>query len=164
MIKKNKTEEINIELLRKYFKQKCNDSEKEKVLNWFNDPHLENTLKYILRDHWKEIELNQPDSNADSERLLDKIHHILHTKEWEEMQKESFLHKIVHGFSKIAAILILPILVFSGWYILRETAASKIDKTSYAEIFSPMGARTHFELPDGSTGWLNSGRDRKSVV
>ena len=164
MIKKNKTEEINIELLRKYFKQKCDDTEKEKVITWFNDPHFENKLKYILKDHWKEIELIREDSEVNSDHLLDKIHHILHAKEWKEIQKKSFLHNMVHGFSKIAAILIFPILIFSGWYILRETAASKIDKTSYAEIFSPMGARTHFELPDGSTGWLNSGSTLKFPV
>ena len=164
MIKKNKTEEINIALIRKYFKQKCDDTEKEKVLSWFDDSRFENKLKYILKDHWKEIELIREDSEVNSEHLLDKIYHILYTKEWEEVQKKSFLHKIVHGFSKIAAILIFPILIFSGWYNLRETAASKIDKTSYAEIFSPMGARPHFELPDGSTGWLNSGSTLKFPV
>jgi ferric-dicitrate binding protein FerR (iron transport regulator) len=32
---------------------------------------------------------------------------------------------------------------------------------AYTEINSPLGARTHFELPDGSSGWLNSGSKLK---
>ena len=38
------------------------------------------------------------------------------------------------------------------------------EKTIYAEIFSPLAARTRFELPDGSTGWLNSGSTLKFPV
>ena len=52
----------------------------------------------------------------------------------------------------------LPVLVFSGWYFLKNgNLFHSEEKVACAEIYSPLGARTHFELPDGSTGWLNSG-------
>ena len=30
-------------------------------------------------------------------------------------------------------------------------------ETAYSEIYSPLGTRTMFYLPDGSSGWLNGG-------
>ena len=164
MNNKSNIKGINTEILKKYFKQKCDPGEKENVKNCLSDPKCERQLKYLVREHWNEIEINPPDNYVDSDRILDKIHHILHTKEWEEVQKKSFLRKIYNGFSKIAAILILPILIFSCWFIIGKTSSSEVDKISYAEIFSPPGSRTNFELPDGSTGWLNSGSTLKFPV
>lgn len=161
---KEKQQDINKELLNKYFGHKCTPEEKEKVRNWFDEPYLERKLKYMLRDQWEEIDPNTQETNVDSGRILDMIHHKLHKKEWKNVYNRSFLHKFYDKFSRIAAILILPVIIFSGWYIIYKTSASKAEKINYAEIFSPLGARTHFELPDGSGGWLNSGSTLKFPV
>ena len=60
-------------------------------------------------------------------------------------------------------------MFFSYYQIRRKLAHSKLMrqnriKTIYAEIFSPLSARTQFELPDGTTGWLNSGSTLKFPV
>ena len=60
-------------------------------------------------------------------------------------------------WQRIAAILIIPLLIFSSvYYFTNErggvSATSEIVKTPY-------GARTSFELPDGSVAWLNSGSE-----
>ena len=148
---------ISTEILRKYFQKKCSFREKEEVIKCLSDPKYEKQLKHLLREHWDEIELAPPGSNLDSNRILDKIHHIIHVNTWGEIQNKPFHRKLYNAFSKIAAILILPILIFSGWYFVKSGIISNKElKTNYAEIFSPLGARTHFKLPDGSTGWLNS--------
>jgi transmembrane sensor len=63
--------------------------------------------------------------------------------------------KLVHFLSRIAAVLIIPVFLaalyfYAGW--------RKMDsqKEVYAEIYCPPGTRSRFNLPDGSSGWLNS--------
>ncbi len=165
MNSKDKTESISTELLQKYFNQKCNEIEKEIVNSWYNDLKLEKALKFKLRDHWGEIEFEPTGCEVDSNRIFDKIYRLIHTNEREKEQNKPLYQKFYNTFSKIAAILILPVLIFSGWYFVKSGIFSNNEENiSYAEIFSPLGARSHFELPDGSTGWLNSGSTLKFPV
>ncbi len=165
MNNKDKTESISTELLQKYFNQKCDDSEKEIVHGWYNDIKSEKTLKSKLRDQWGETALEPTGCEVDSNRIFNKICRNIHTKEREKEHNKPLYQKFYNTFSKIAAIIILPVLIFSGWYFVKSGIISNNEENiSYAEIFSPLGARSHFELPDGSTGWLNSGSTLKFPV
>ena len=55
---------------------------------------------------------------------------------------------------KAAAILFLPLLIASIFYYY--TVNDEAEKGAWAEIKCPPGVRTEFQLPDGSTGFLNS--------
>jgi len=54
------------------------------------------------------------------------------------------------------------LLSFLAYYYLQNKQA--VSPVSYAEIQCPLGARTKFYLPDGSTGFLNSGSRLKYPV
>jgi ferric-dicitrate binding protein FerR (iron transport regulator) len=69
----------------------------------------------------------------------------------------------LYTFQRIAAILILPLLLSFMTYFYFQTKGSD-NCVSYAEIQCPMGVRTKFQLPDGSTGFLNSGSKLKYPV
>ena len=60
---------------------------------------------------------------------------------------------------KAAAILLLPLFVAVGLYYSFLGYKGKIttDRQVNATIIAPMGARVSFNLPDGTTGILNSG-------
>jgi len=163
---KNKTEkEVDIKLIKKFVQKKCNHKEHELVLNWFTYLRYERKLKHIVSEHWDEIELESPEYDLDTNRLLDKLHHLIHLDSYKKSRSQPFYRKVYQQFSKIAAILLLPVLIISGWYFLTDRRFfEKEEKTIYAEIFSPLAARTRFELPDGSTGWLNSGSTLKFPV
>jgi ferric-dicitrate binding protein FerR (iron transport regulator) len=163
---KNKTEpEVDIKLIKKFLQKKCNHNEHELVLNWFTHIRYERKLKHIISEHWDEIELDPPDCYADTNRLLDKLHHLIHLDSYKKLRSLPFYRKVYKQFSKIAAVLLLPVLVISTWYFLTNGQFFvKEEKTIYAEIYSPLAARTRFELPDGSTGWLNSGSTLKFPV
>jgi len=165
-IEKNKTEpEVDIKLIKKYFQKRCNQNEGELVLKWFTDFKYERKLKRIVSEHWDEIELESTDYDLDTNRLLDKLHHLIHLDSYKKSRNVSFYRKAYRQFSKIAAVLLLPVLVISTWYFLTDGRFfAKDGKTIYAEIYSPLAARTRFELPDGSTGWLNSGSTLKFPV
>ena len=57
-------------------------------------------------------------------------------------------------FMKIAAILVFPLLIASLWMYFNPI---ELEKTMHARIVSPLGTRTQFSLPDGTSGWLNNG-------
>ena len=164
--KENKTEpEVNIELIKKFLQKKCNHDEHEIVLDWFTSIRYERKLKNIIREHWDEIQLESPDYDLDTDRFLDKLHHLIHLDSYKKSCNVPFYRKAYRQLSKIAAVLLLPVLVISTWYFITDGRFfSKEEKAIYAEIFSPLSARTRFELPDGSTGWLNSGSTLKFPV
>ena len=165
-IEKNKTEpEVDIKLIKKFLQKKCNHKEHELVLNWFTHFKYERKLKLIIREHWDEIELESLDYDLDTDRFLDKLHHLIHLDSYKKSRNLPFYRKAYQQLSKIAAILLLPVLLISTWYFITDGRFfAKEEKTIYAEIFSPLAARTRFELPDGSTGWLNSGSTLKFPV
>jgi len=165
-IEKNNTEpEVDIKLIKKYFQKKCNQNEGELVLKWFTGLRYERKLKDVVSEHWDEIELESPYYDLDTNRLLDKLHHLIHLDSYKKSRSLPFYQKAYQQFTKIAAVLLLPVLVLSSWYFLTEGRFfAKEERTIYAEIFSPLAARTRFELPDGSTGWLNSGSTLKFPV
>lgn len=165
MNKKDNKPEVNINLIRKNLQKKCTHKERELISKWFTDIRYERKLKYIIREHWDEIELESPDYDMDSDRLLDKLHHLINLDTYSKSRKLPFYRKAYQQLSKIAAVLLLPILVISAWYFMTNGQLfAKEEKTNYVEIFSPLAARTRFELPDGTIGWLNSGSTLKFPV
>jgi len=157
----NKENIIDINLLKNFFNKTCTNEEQETVINWFVDSVYEQDLSIVLKKHWDEIEFDHAELDEATEKVLNKIHHQINLEKQEEEQKSSFLKKAYFYYSKIAAVLLLPILLYAFYSNFQSSNGSSIvlpnQKMALAEINSPLGARTHFTLPDGSSGWLNSG-------
>lgn len=165
MNKNDNKPEVDIKLIRKFLEKKCAPEERELILNWFTDIRYENKLKHIISEHWDEVELESSDYDLDTNRILDKLHHFIHLDSYKKSRDLPFYRKAYQQLSKIAAVLLLPVLVISTWYFLTDGRFfANEEKTIYAEIYSPLAARTRFELPDGTTGWLNSGSTLKFPV
>lgn len=165
-MKKNNTKhELDIELLRKYFQKRCDQGERELIKSWFSDIGYEGRLRSLLGEHWEEIALESQDYDFDTDRLLDLLHHKIHLDSYKKSRSVPFYRKAYRQLSKIAAVLLLPLMVISTLYFVTDSRFfAKGEKSVYAEICSPLAARTRFELPDGSTGWLNSGSTLKFPV
>ena len=165
MNKNDNKPEVDIKLLRKLLQKKNAQEERELINSLFTDIRYESKQKHVIREHWDEFELKSPDYDLDTNRLLDKLHHFIHLDSYKKSHELPFYRKAYHQLSKIAAVLFLPLLVISSWYLLTDGRFfAKEAETIYAEIHSPLAARTQFELPDGSTGWLNSGSTLKFPV
>jgi|GEM_PF-878997 len=72
--------------------------------------------------------------------------------------------KIITWFSRVAAILFIPLLITSLWFFdktqeLQSFKHRKIDQLTgmYNTVSAPVGGKTKAVLPDGSEVWLNSG-------
>jgi len=113
----------------------------------------------FLHDAW----LSQLESESVSTRnlqpLLDLVHHRIRLNEGKKLNQTYWWQ----SFQRVAAILILPLLLSFFAYIYTRSDKSA-NTVSYAEIQCPLGVRTKFQLPDGSTGFLNSGSRLKYPV
>ena len=114
-----------------------------------------------LRDHlekeWESGIHEQEPSEAELKSMLDRVHHLIRSKE--NQKRKLFVPRFVRIFSKVAAILMLPLLLAGGLTIgyLLKSSNSSLEQSVRSVIYAPMGSRVSFNLPDGTKGWLNSG-------
>lgn len=147
-----------IDIIQKYSEGKLNLKEQIELSEQLADE--KNTLAgQILHDAWEsELEL-ETISDPNLKHILDRIHHLIRLNESNWEIKITWMQT----FQRIAAILFIPLLLsFLAYFYFQDERPS--ESTSYAEIQCPMGVRTKFHLPDGSTGFLNSGSRLKYSV
>lgn len=148
---------LDIEKLNLIFKKDLSEEDKNYLRKIFCDQSNEDELEHFLRKQWYEILRKKLPEEKNLEHVLYKIHYELNTTQSKPKGGSKF-RKIVNWGSRIAAILFLPLLIFSGLQFF--TGTNKNDFTRM-EIKAPTWTRVHFSLPDGSTGWLNSGSSVK---
>ncbi len=105
----------------------------------------EEELKKIASKQWENIQAKP----VDLQHILNKIHFDINSKKAEK----SFGNKFLHIYYRVAAILILPLIIASA-LVWNNTSPFP---ATYSELTAPKGSRVQFVLPDGSTGHLNSG-------
>jgi ferric-dicitrate binding protein FerR (iron transport regulator) len=114
----------------------------------------------FIRNDW-ETQLESEDTTVyHLDHVLDKVHHHIRLSEG----KSTIVLNAWNYFQRIAAILIFPLLLSFAAYYYFSQETSVVNAPAYAEIQCPMGVRTKFDLPDGSTGFLNSGSRLKYPV
>ena len=59
-------------------------------------------------------------------------------------------------YARAAAILLLPLIAFGGYFLTRDKFRHDGQEV-VSTIYAPQGSRVAFNLPDGTTGMLNSG-------
>lgn len=144
--------DFNPDILRRYFNGNYSGNDYRQIKSVFGNLENRLQLKHELENHWNEyFSVSMPDDDTDN--LLKKIHRQIMLEE-KVFRKNRFLSV----FQKIAAILIIPlILAFFALYYFSFNEKEENTEIAFAEIVCPMGVRTRFQLPDGTTGYLNSG-------
>lgn len=134
------------EFLPSYFEGTLDKADREKVEAW-KDASEEN--QHIFSDSfkaWEAIEHLRRMKKYNAEKALEKVNR--------KIEKRSSV-KLYTVFQKVAAILILPLLV-ATFYFATRTPATQMAATEWQTIKSPAGLRSEFTLPDGTTVCLNS--------
>jgi transmembrane sensor len=123
-----------------------------KIRNWINNPDDNTEARKTLYDYWSEL-ISQPDTDGKSlKHIYEKIDYRILLEERSESKKRS-LRAI---YRQVAAILLIPVIAFLLYYTLPVNWPDD-NKMSWVEIHAPQSSRIQFSLPDGSSGWLNSG-------
>lgn len=137
------------EIIKKYLHGCFSLTDKAAIDEYFTNQKYHQELNKELSDHWDELEAGEIPDKKDLTPLLDKINHEILLR---STRKTGALRLLWQVYAKTAAVLLIPIIA-ATFYLNREN--NSFDP--WIEVHSPYGARTQFSLPDGSTGWLNSG-------
>jgi len=150
-------------LIKKYINNSCSEEELRTVLSWLADP-VRTDGNTFFSELWEESD--KRNDEIDYNFMLDKIHHkinLTRSKNILERLEEnpiSFKRKehSIKMFSRAAAILLFPVLVFSVYMTGKYQAikhAQNSANQSYNEVHSSVDAIAKVILPDGSGVWLN---------
>jgi ferric-dicitrate binding protein FerR (iron transport regulator) len=72
------------------------------------------------------------------------------------IQRNKITYRLLNTFSRVAAILFIPLLISSIWLFNRKNSSIPVQQYSMQEITSPPGIRSQVVLPDGTKVWLNA--------
>jgi ferric-dicitrate binding protein FerR (iron transport regulator) len=141
---------FNPEILNRFFNGKYSRKDYLAIKSILEKPEEQEELKVLLQNHWSDFN-NETLPNGNVDHILLKIHKQI---DLEENRIKG--NRFISVFQKVAAILIIP-LVLSFIAVFYFQPKSTSSETAMAEIQCPLGVRTKFILPDGTTGFLNSG-------
>lgn len=147
-------DEIDI-LISKLLSGNLSSSDKIKLDEWLNISSENRKYFNQMQNLWH---LSHPAFNPksiDVEKATEKV-----TGKINEQNRVKL--PLLVWWQRIAAILIIPLIAFTGYLLNRETELAANDV--YQEVFSPFGVRSKINLPDGSMVWLNSGSHLKYPV
>lgn len=144
---------VNLRIIEKYLNGRGSTEERGLIIEWFKSIQAEKELRNKSYHYWKKIPEDVDAINYNESMVLGKIYRKIKIEEAKNKPSPSTLLRIIHYLTRIAAVLFVPLLLL---YCLSGGFQSSGSKDTFAEIYSPPGARTMFYLPDGSMGWLNS--------
>ena len=165
--------EIKYSYLKDYFEGEPSKEREEQIISWFQNLDYRFKFEQWLKEFWKETNPDKVSPLTGHDVILDRIHHkinLLHSKKdsfKSPVQNIPFIkfNTILKNLYRVAAILLLPIMAYLGWEVVDQKMWENSQaEVVYNEFFCPMGARSHFELPDGTSGWLNNGSRLKYPV
>lgn len=144
-----------IDRIERYLNGLANNEDIVWVEERFAHGQQDTRLRNHIEQDWKTGKDDPIMSEVDLSHLLDRVHHQI--REREDQKKRKLLHRITSVYSKAAAILLLPLIVSGGLMLGFAGRFSDKEQQVNSVIHAPMGSRVSFNLPDGTTGWLNSG-------
>jgi len=147
--------EIDIQVVKRYFARKERLGDKDQIIDWFSDIRFEQDIKKKYRLLWDEQIEHEDVDDCDGSIILGRIYQKMKMDEFKALPRNKGTVRILNVISKVAAVLFIPLLAYV--WLTRGSDFPIAAETAYSEIYSPMGTRTMFYLPDGTTGWLNGG-------
>jgi ferric-dicitrate binding protein FerR (iron transport regulator) len=147
----------DIEKLDRYIQGLSDKVEIDYVESLISKGEGNDLLKQWLEKDWNKFirEASTPEENLNP--ILDRIHHIIRKEEASKRKRP--MHQIVQIYMKVAAVMLLPLLLAVSFIYLDNYKKQSAGPNNLTTIYAPLGSRVKFNLPDGSTGMLNSGSD-----
>ncbi len=146
-----------IELIERYINGVADSSDIAWVEDLFSHGYKNQDLKYHLENDWENELRDESPNDVDLDTMLDRVHHLIRKKE--SQKRKTLVRRMASVYMKVAAILLLPLVVAGSLFVyyLSSGPTTVADQQARSVIHAPMGSRVSFNLPDGTTGWLNSG-------
>jgi ferric-dicitrate binding protein FerR (iron transport regulator) len=141
--------------IQQYLEGKTTTEESQKIIEWLKDTQNEKEAREILAELWANTTIELKTEAPDFEKMLNAVHHRINQSAKEKREKVS--HQFYSYFSRIAAILILPLLLATIYFYFNPRQETANTIIAMREVFTKPGTRTTIDLPDGTKVWLNDG-------
>ena len=148
-------QQSEIDRIERYLSEDADSNDIIWIEERFAQGHDDFGLRSHLEHEWETTNQESHLTEIDLNHLLDRVHHKI--REEEERKRKTVYHRIFNIYSRVAAILLLPLIIAGGLIYGFKGKFSDKDLLATSVIHSPLGSRVSFTLPDGTTGWLNSG-------
>ena len=152
--------ECDNNLLRKYFQKKCSPEERRFIEQCFVDARCSRDITDASKQEWEETS-SEGDNKGLLANILYKIHYNIRLEEFRNIKERRWLTRAKAAFLRISAAVLLPLIFVTVWQWQNSLSDNQL---VFTEIHAPYGSRVEFDLPDGSSGWLNSGSSLKFPI
>jgi ferric-dicitrate binding protein FerR (iron transport regulator) len=152
-------------IFERFLNNQCSRAEMIEVAEWVQSSALNEASKTWGFDEWQSLQTENSDvSDIKLNSILDRVHHKINIKKSNTRNKEFVLKSINIWITRVAAILLLPVVL----YLIYSITINKNDANKYVynvvdslEIVAPIGSRTVVDLTDGTKIYLNYGSSIK---
>jgi len=153
---------MDFQSVKNYLEGKTTKTESEQILNWLEDRQNEDESRKILGEIWSVSDIRLRGTKPDFNHMLDELHQQINRNETSySIQETKSIHRIerfYRSFSRVAAILILPLILLSAYlYIIQIKNSAQLAHIATREFYTKPGTRTKIDLSDGTVVWLNDG-------
>lgn len=148
----NKGDEEKIE---RYLQGTANEQEVRYVEALFADGESNLRLRHFVHKDFDTSTQATPVSSAELQTILGRIHATMD----DGQTARSGWSRVLNVYTRVAAILLFPVIAFAALHFknVQKPESEGTTEKSLTSIYAPMGARASFQLPDGTSGTLNSG-------
>jgi ferric-dicitrate binding protein FerR (iron transport regulator) len=150
---------IDKKLIEDYYRGESSIETEKYLGDAFSDELNLEELKDVFKEQWDNISTDNSEPHQ-LDYLLHKINYQINCLD--QKPSERPITKYINWYARIAAVLLIPLLVFAGIVTFQHLKGT--EATGWAEISAPRGTRIRFTLPDGTFGWLNSGSTIKYAL
>lgn len=152
-------------LFKKYLNNACTAQEVEEILSFIENPanadflSQEANSQFVSIDKLSAEELKTTENQASMDKILDRLHHQIIKQEKEFILVPDRKKKFIAFFAKAAAILILPLLIYTAYLTTKTSGKHYFEsaEVTWQTVRTSAGMQSDFMLPDGSHVWLNAG-------
>ena len=146
-----------IDKIERYINGKADESERKYIESLFHEGENNLYLRNSIRKEWEFFLSEASPTEINLNHLLDRVHHLI--RKQETSKRHQPVQRLIRIYKRAAAVLLIPLLVTGAFVISYSGFKTKTanDSQVSATIYAPMGARVSFNLPDGTSGMLNSG-------
>jgi ferric-dicitrate binding protein FerR (iron transport regulator) len=144
--------------IKRYIAGLSDERERKEIESHFMSENIDSDFKKSLEEDFNAVISETPSDEIKIDHILNSIYHKIHEKDVIERRKP--IQQFLNFYMRVAAVLLIPALV--AGILFRNHDPASASKTENSElvrstIFAPLGSRLSFDLPDGTTGMLNSG-------
>ena len=147
--------EVDFQVIKRYLERKERIGDKDQIIDWFSDLRFEKDIRTKYHQIWDGLSEPMDMGECDGSVILGRIYRKIKNDEYKELPRKKGMTRILNVMSKFAAVLFIPLAAYL--FVQKANDIPGSTNPSYSQIYSPLGTRTMFSLPDGSTGWLNGG-------